>query len=76
MTNLHFHGLEISPQSPQDDVIDMIGHAQRHAALRPSKIPTDHPPGLFLVSHTHPHGESHPPGAGWNVRVPIVIEGH
>ena len=24
MTNLHFHGLEISPLTPQDDVIDMM----------------------------------------------------
>jgi suppressor of ftsI len=57
MTNLHFHGLEISPQSPQDDVIDMMampGDTLHYAV----KIPADHPPGLFWY-HTHPHGESH-----------------
>ena len=57
MTNLHFHGLEISPQSPQDNVIDMIampGDTLHYAV----KIPADHPPGLFWY-HTHPHGESH-----------------
>jgi len=57
MTNLHFHGLEISPQSPQDDVIDMMampGDTLHYVV----KIPTDHPPGLFWY-HTHPHGESH-----------------
>jgi FtsP/CotA-like multicopper oxidase with cupredoxin domain len=24
MTNLHFHGLEVSPDAPQDDVLDMM----------------------------------------------------
>ena len=57
MTNLHFHGLEISPQSPQDNVIDMMampGETLHYGV----KIPADHPPGLFWY-HTHPHGESH-----------------
>ncbi len=57
MTNLHFHGLEISPQSPQDNVIDMMampGETLHYVV----KIPADHPPGLFWY-HTHPHGESH-----------------
>jgi suppressor of ftsI len=57
MTNLHFHGLTISPNSPQDDVIGMMagpGQALRYSV----KIPRDHPPGLFWY-HTHPHGESH-----------------
>jgi FtsP/CotA-like multicopper oxidase with cupredoxin domain len=57
MTNLHFHGLEISPQAPQDNVIDMMampGETLHYVV----KIPADHPPGLFWY-HTHPHGESH-----------------
>jgi suppressor of ftsI len=57
MTNLHFHGLEISPQSPQDNVIDMMampGETLHYVV----KIPPNHPPGLFWY-HTHPHGESH-----------------
>jgi suppressor of ftsI len=57
MTNLHFHGLEISPQPPQDNVIDMMampGETLHYAV----EIPADHPPGLFWY-HTHPHGESH-----------------
>ena len=56
MTNLHFHGLEISPKSPQDNVIDMVampGDTLHYVV----KIPADHPPGLFWY-HTHPHGES------------------
>jgi suppressor of ftsI len=57
MTNLHFHGLTVSPNSPQDDVIGMI--AKPGETLHYSvEIPRDHPPGLFWY-HTHPHGESH-----------------
>jgi suppressor of ftsI len=57
MTNLHFHGLTVSPKSPQDDVLGML--AKPGKALHYSvKIPRDHPPGLFWY-HTHPHGESH-----------------
>lgn len=57
MTNLHFHGLEISPQAPQDDVLDMMampGETLNYTV----QIPKDHPPGLYWY-HTHPHGESH-----------------
>jgi FtsP/CotA-like multicopper oxidase with cupredoxin domain len=57
MTNLHFHGLTVSPDAPQDDVIGMI--AMPGQVLHYSvEIPRDHPPGLFWY-HTHPHGESH-----------------
>ncbi len=56
MTNLHFHGLSVSPGAPQDDVLTMM--AKPGEALHYSvKIPRDHPPGLFWY-HTHPHGES------------------
>src|SRR6266853_5231788 len=57
MTNLHFHGLTVSPDAPQDDVLDMIampGQSLRYTV----QIPKDHPPGLYWY-HTHPHGESH-----------------
>ena len=73
MTNLHFHGLEISPQSPQDDVIDMMampGDTLHYAV----KIPADHPPGLFWY-HTHPHGESHRQALD-GMSGAIVIEGY
>jgi FtsP/CotA-like multicopper oxidase with cupredoxin domain len=57
MTNLHFHGLTVSPHAPQDDVLNMM--AMPGQVLRYSvEIPRDHPPGLFWY-HTHPHGESH-----------------
>ena len=46
MTNLHFHGLTVSPDAPQDDVLGMI--ARPGQVLRYSvEIPRDHPPGLF-----------------------------
>jgi suppressor of ftsI len=57
MTNLHFHGLTVSPDAPQDDVLGMLAMPGQvlHYLV---KIPRDHPPGLFWY-HTHPHGESH-----------------
>src|SRR5216683_5590177 len=57
MTNLHFHGLMVSPDAPQDDVLRMMampGHALHYNV----QIPKDHPPGLYWY-HTHPHGESY-----------------
>jgi len=57
MTNLHFHGLTVSPDAPQDDVLNMMvmpGHALHYNV----QIPKDHPPGLYWY-HTHPHGESY-----------------
>jgi FtsP/CotA-like multicopper oxidase with cupredoxin domain len=57
MTNLHFHGLTVSPDAPQDDVLGML--AKPGEVLHYSvEIPRDHLPGLFWY-HTHPHGESH-----------------
>jgi suppressor of ftsI len=72
MTNLHFHGLQISPQSPQDNVIDMMGMPEEtlHYGVQ---IPPDHPPGLFWY-HTHPHGESHRQALD-GMSGAIVIEG-
>jgi FtsP/CotA-like multicopper oxidase with cupredoxin domain len=56
MTNLHFHGLSVSPHAPQDHVLTML--AKPGQALHYSvQIPRDHPLGLFWY-HTHPNGES------------------
>jgi suppressor of ftsI len=56
MTNLHFHGLTVSPNALQDDVLTML--AKPGQVLNYSvAIPRDHQPGLFWY-HTHPHGES------------------
>jgi FtsP/CotA-like multicopper oxidase with cupredoxin domain len=57
MTNLHFHGLKVSPDAPQDDVLNMMampGKSLRYTV----QIPKNHAPGLYWY-HTHPHGESH-----------------
>ena len=57
MTNLHFHGLHVSPNSPQDDVLSMTampGQMLQYVV----DIPKDQPPGLYWY-HTHPHGESY-----------------
>src|SRR5438309_10254536 len=46
MTNLHFHGLTVSPDAPQDDVLDMMampGQSLRYTV----QIPKDHPPGSY-----------------------------
>src|SRR6202140_4225300 len=43
MTNLHFHGLHVSPDAPQDDVISMLampGESLRYVV----DIPEDEPP--------------------------------
>lgn len=56
MTNLHFHGLGISPKAPADDVLGMMampGQTLRYVV----PIPLNQEPGLYWY-HTHPHGES------------------
>ena len=72
MTNLHFHGLSVSPNSPQDDVLGMLAMPGQvlHYAV---EIPREHPPGLFWY-HTHPHGESHRQALD-GMSGAIVIEG-
>src|SRR5260370_3975730 len=57
MTNLHFHGLTVSPDAPQDDVLDMMAMPGKSLSYT-FQIPKDHPPGLYWY-HTHPHGESY-----------------
>jgi suppressor of ftsI len=72
MTNLHFHGLSVSPEAHQDDVLTML--AKPGEVLHYSvEIPRDHPPGLFWY-HTHPHGESHRQALD-GMSGAIVIEG-
>jgi FtsP/CotA-like multicopper oxidase with cupredoxin domain len=57
MTNLHFHGLMVSPNKPQDDVLGMIAMPGQSLSYT-VQIPKNHPPGLYWY-HTHPHGESY-----------------
>ena len=54
MTNLHFHGLHVSPNAPQDDALDMIalpGQTLHYSV----EVPPQQPPGLYWY-HPHPHG--------------------
>jgi len=55
-TNLHFHGLHVSPQRPQDDVLTMMAKPGQALHYR-VEIPSYAAPGLYWY-HTHPHGES------------------
>jgi suppressor of ftsI len=72
MTNLHFHGLHVSPDAPQDDVITMMampGQSLHYTV----DIPHDQAPGLYWY-HTHPHGESYQQDLD-GMSGAIVIEG-
>jgi suppressor of ftsI len=57
MTNLHFHGLHVSPNAPQDDALGMMASPGQtlHYSV---EVPPQQPPGLYWY-HTHPHGESY-----------------
>lgn len=55
-TNLHFHGLTVSPNAPADDVIDTLalpGQTLHYSV----PIPADEEPGLYWY-HPHAHGQS------------------
>jgi FtsP/CotA-like multicopper oxidase with cupredoxin domain/cytochrome oxidase Cu insertion factor (SCO1/SenC/PrrC family) len=62
-TNMHFHGLNVSPQNPSDDVVHILLCPRSSYADPPHKItytidiPRDAPPGLYWY-HPHAHGES------------------
>jgi suppressor of ftsI len=55
-TNLHFHGMGVSPVGNADNVLGLLARPgdTLHYAI---DIPRAHTPGLFWY-HPHPHGES------------------
>jgi FtsP/CotA-like multicopper oxidase with cupredoxin domain len=54
-TNLHTHGLTVSPRGNSDNVFLHVAPGQtRDYEIR---LPPDHPPGLYWY-HPHPHGFS------------------
>jgi FtsP/CotA-like multicopper oxidase with cupredoxin domain len=55
-TNLHFHGLHVSPNAPADDSIDLIALPGQSLQYKIA-IPVTHPPGLYWY-HSHAHGEA------------------
>ncbi len=71
-TNLHFHGLNVSPACGQDEVIHTIIQPQQ-AFTYTVQIPSNEPSGLYWY-HPHPHGFSQPQVLGGATGV-IVVEG-
>ena len=52
ITNVHFHGLGVSPQGHGDDSMRMIGPGESWNYVIP--MPKDHSPGVYWF-HTHGH---------------------
>ena len=52
-TNIHFHGLEVSPQGHGDNSMHMVAPGETWDYV--IAIPKDHPPGVYWY-HTHAHG--------------------
>jgi FtsP/CotA-like multicopper oxidase with cupredoxin domain len=71
-TNLHFHGLNVSPACGQDEVIHTIIQAGQEFTYS-VQIPSNEPAGLYWY-HPHPHGFSQPQVLGGATGV-IVVEG-
>ena len=55
-TNLHFHGLSVSPSCHSDDSLHVSIPPARTFTYR-VRIPKNQPPGLYWY-HPHPHGHS------------------
>lgn len=70
-TNLHTHGLHVSPSGNSDNVLLEIapGQTQDYEI----RIPVDHPPGTFWY-HAHHHGST-AANVGSGMSGAIVIEG-
>lgn len=53
VTNMHLHGVHVSPNSPADNILLMVrpGETQHYVY----EIPRDHPPGTYFY-HAHFHG--------------------
>ncbi len=51
-TNMHFHGLEVSPLGHGDNAMHMVGAGETWDYVIP--IPKNHPPGVYWF-HTHAH---------------------
>lgn len=54
-TNLHTHGLHVSPSDPQDNVLRKISPGESWSYA--FEIPVDHQPGTFWY-HAHKHGST------------------
>jgi FtsP/CotA-like multicopper oxidase with cupredoxin domain len=61
-TNMHFHGLNVSPLAPSDDVVNVLicpvtDFAHANSYTYTLDIPANEPPGNYWY-HPHAHGES------------------
>lgn len=77
LTNLHFHGLNVSPQCGGDEVINTLTGPPGSGATADYRyrlaIPKNEPPGLYWY-HPHVHGTSQQQILGGMASV-IVVEG-
>lgn len=71
-TNLHTHGLHVSPEGDSDNVFVMVEPGQSHTYRY--RIPTDHPSGTFWY-HPHHHGQVAPQLSG-GLAGAIIVEDH
>ena len=69
-TNLHTHGLHVSPEGDSDNIFVMVDAGERRTYQY--QIPTDHPSGTFWY-HPHHHGEVAPQVFG-GLAGAIIIE--
>ncbi|MGC5583435.1 multicopper oxidase family protein [Ornithinimicrobium sp. W1665] len=53
VTNLHVHGLHVTPEGMGDDVFVEVGPGESHQYEY--RLPEDHPPGVYWY-HPHHHG--------------------
>jgi FtsP/CotA-like multicopper oxidase with cupredoxin domain len=54
-TNVHFHGLNVTPNCHSDDVINTLIEPNTPSFIYNIQIPKDEPPGLYWY-HPHVHG--------------------
>lgn len=53
VTNMHVHGVHVSPKSPADNIFTLVRFQESEQYIYP--IPEDHPPGTYFY-HAHFHG--------------------
>jgi FtsP/CotA-like multicopper oxidase with cupredoxin domain len=71
-TNMHFHGLNVSPKCHADETIRTLVNSGQTFAYK-LNIPKDEPPGLYWY-HPHVHGVASPVVQGGATGA-IVVEG-
>jgi FtsP/CotA-like multicopper oxidase with cupredoxin domain len=73
MTNLHFHGLEVAPKAPGDDVVQTIAQPGQtlHYVV---DVPKTQQPGLYWY-HPHAHGATFRQVGLGGMSGAIVVEG-